>query len=164
MNSMFLMINDSGIEVHCSRCLVTIAEVISLKLIYCRCSLDSRIFIRIMICVMHYIENKKLFCESRNHCKRVLKEARSNYADTTRRSVASQLIGSCDFWRICNSILNSVKYTIPPLFNGPDVLKTYTDKANLFARNFSPLMMVPNIFPIFHLVLNRDLALRISQP
>ena len=33
------------------------------------------------------LENKKLFCDSRNHCKRVLKEARSNYADTTRRSV-----------------------------------------------------------------------------
>ena len=27
-----------------------------------------------------------------------------------------------------------------------------------------PLMMVPNSFPIFHLVLNRDLALRISSP
>ena len=74
-------------------------------------------------------ENKKLFCDSRNHCKRVLK--------ATRRSVASQLIGSRDFLRICNSVLNRGKYTIPPLFNSPGVLTTSTDKANLFASNFS---------------------------
>ena len=46
-------------------------------------------------------------------------------------------IGSRDFWRICNSVLNRGKSTIPPLFNGPEVLTTSTDKANLFARNFS---------------------------
>ena len=62
--------------------------------------------------------------------------ARSNYAETTRRSVASQLNGSPDFWRICNSVLNRGKSTIP-LFNGPEVLPISTDKANLFARNFS---------------------------
>ena len=38
-------------------------------------------------------ENKKLFCNSHNLCKKVLKDARSNYGKTTRRSVASQLIG-----------------------------------------------------------------------
>ena len=57
-------------------------------------------------------ENKKLVCDSRNHCKRVLKDAWSNYAETTRRSVASQLIGSRDLWRICNSVLNRRKSTI----------------------------------------------------
>ena len=44
-------------------------------------------------------ENKKLFCDSRNHCKKVLEDARSNYAEAT---VASKLIGSRDSWRICN--------------------------------------------------------------
>ena len=58
-------------------------------------------------------ENKKLFCDSRNHCKRVLKDARPKYTETTRHSVASQLIGSCDFWRICNSVLNRGMSTIP---------------------------------------------------
>ena len=52
-------------------------------------------------------------------------------------TIASQRIGSRDFWRICNSVLNRGKSTIPPLFNGPEVLTTSTDKANLFARNFS---------------------------
>ena len=37
-------------------------------------------------------EYKKLFCDSRDHCMKVLKDARSNYAESTRRSVASQLI------------------------------------------------------------------------
>ena len=78
-------------------------------------------------------KNKKLFCDSRNHCKKVLKDARFDYAKATRRSVASQLNGSCDFWRICNSINNSLPY----LFNGPEVLTTSIDKANLFSRNFS---------------------------
>ena len=81
-------------------------------------------------------ENKKLFCDSCNHCKRVLKDAISNYALKTCRSVLSQLISSHDFGRICNSVLNRRKSTIPLLFNGPEALTTSTDKANLFARNF----------------------------
>ena len=51
-------------------------------------------------------ECNKLFCDPRNHCKRVLKNDRSNYDETTHCSVASQLIESRDFWRICNSVLN----------------------------------------------------------
>ena len=82
-------------------------------------------------------ENKKLFNDARNCCKRVLEEAKSNYADATRRSIASQHIGSRDFWRISNSILNRGKSSIPPLFNGPEVLTSSKDKANLFAGKFS---------------------------
>ena len=37
-------------------------------------------------------ENKKVFSGVRNHCKRVLEEAKSNYADETRH-IASQHIG-----------------------------------------------------------------------
>ena len=59
------------------------------------------------------------FLYSRYHCKKILKDARSNYAEATLCYVASQLIGSHDFWRICNSLLTS------------------TNKTNLFARNFS---------------------------
>ena len=76
-------------------------------------------------------ENKKLCCDSRNHCKKVLKDARSNYAEATRCSVASQLIGSGAFWRICNSVLNRGKSTIPSLFNGTEVLTTSTGKARI---------------------------------
>ena len=51
--------------------------------------------------------------------------------------IVSQRIGHRDFWRICNSVLNRGKSTIPLLFNGPEVLTKSNDKANLFARNFS---------------------------
>ena len=42
-----------------------------------------------------------------------------------------------DFWRIANSVLNQGKSAIPPLFNGPEVLSSASDKAKLFAKNFS---------------------------
>ena len=46
-------------------------------------------------------------------------------------------LGSRDFWRIANSVLNKGKSAIPPLFNGPEVLSSASDKAKLFAKNFS---------------------------
>ena len=52
-------------------------------------------------------------------------------------SITSQKLGSRDFWRITNSVLNIGKSAIPPLFNGLVVLSSASDKANLFAENFS---------------------------
>ena len=46
-------------------------------------------------------------------------------------------LGSRDFWRIANSVLNKVKSAIPLLFNGPEVLSSASDKVKLFAKNFS---------------------------
>ena len=40
------------------------------------------------------------------------------------------------FWRIANSVLNKGKSAIPPLFYGPEVLSSASDKAKLFAKNF----------------------------
>ena len=42
-----------------------------------------------------------------------------------------------DFWRIANSVLSKGKSAIPPLFNKPDVLSSASDKAKLFAENYS---------------------------
>ena len=39
--------------------------------------------------------------------------------------------------RIANSFVNKGKSVIPPLFNGPEVLSSASDKAKLFAKNFS---------------------------
>ena len=69
-------------------------------------------------------DNKKRFSAVRNHCKRFLEEAKSK-----DQSVASQHIGSRDFWKISDSI--------PPLFNVPEVLTSSKDKADLFAWKFS---------------------------
>ena len=40
-------------------------------------------------------------------------------------------------WQIANSVLNKGKSGIPPLFNGLDILSSASDKAKLFAENFS---------------------------
>ena len=42
-----------------------------------------------------------------------------------------------DFWRIANGVLNKGKSAIPPLFIGPEVLSSASDKAKLFPKNFS---------------------------
>ena len=50
-------------------------------------------------------------------CKRVITEK----SVMLKQLVTLLQIGSRDFWRICNSVLNRGKSTIPPLFNGPEV-------------------------------------------
>ena len=54
-----------------------------------------------------------------------------------KESITSQKLGSCDFGQIAKSVLSKGKSAIPPLFNGPKVLSSVSDKAKLFAENFS---------------------------
>ena len=54
-----------------------------------------------------------------------------------QKSITSQKLGSRDFWRIANSVLNKGKSAIPPLFNRLEVLPSVSDKAKLFAEIFS---------------------------
>ena len=51
--------------------------------------------------------------------------------------ITSQKLGFRDFWRTANIVLNKDKSAIPPLFNGPEVLSSASDKAKLFPENFS---------------------------
>ena len=55
----------------------------------------------------------------------------------TKEFITSQKLGSRDFWQIANSVLNKGKSVIPPLFNSPEVFSSASDKAKLFAENFS---------------------------
>ena len=68
------------------------------------------------------------FRQASNCCKRVLEAAKLAYANK---------LGSRDFWQIANSILSKGKSAIPSLFSGPEVLSSASDKAKLFAENFS---------------------------
>ena len=77
------------------------------------------------------------FRQAINHCKRVLEAAKLAHANKTKESITSQKLGSRDFWRIANSVLNKGKFAIPPLFNGSEVLSSASDKAKLLAENFS---------------------------
>ena len=82
-------------------------------------------------------ESKVKFRQASNCCKRVLEAAKLAYTTKTKESITSQTLGSRDFWQIANSVLNKRKSAISPLFNGPEVLPSATDKAKLFAKNFS---------------------------
>ena len=82
-------------------------------------------------------DSKVKFRQASNRCKRVFKDAKFAYADKTKESITSQKLGSRHSWRIANSVLNKGKSAIPPLFNGSEVLSFASDKAKLFAENFS---------------------------
>ena len=82
-------------------------------------------------------DSKVKFREASNRCKRVLEAAKLTYANKTKESITSHKLGSRDFWQIANSVLNEGKSAIPPLFNGSEVLFSASDKAKLFAENFS---------------------------
>ena len=82
-------------------------------------------------------DSKRKFRQASNHCKRVLEAVNLAYANKTKESATSQKLGSRDFWRIANRVLNKSKSAIPPLFNGPEVLSFASDKAKLFAENCS---------------------------
>ena len=82
-------------------------------------------------------ESKVKFRQASNCCKRVLEAAKLAYANKTKESITSQKLGSRDLWRIANSILNKGKSAIRTLFKGLEVLSSASDKAKLFAENFS---------------------------
>ena len=82
-------------------------------------------------------DSKVKFRQASNYCIRVLEATKLSYANKTKESITSQKLDSRDFWRIANSVLNKGKSAIPPLFNGPEVLSSASDKAKLFAENFS---------------------------
>ena len=82
-------------------------------------------------------KSKVKFRQASNRCKRVLQAAKLAYANKTKESITSQKRGSRDFWRIASSVLNKGKSAIPPLFNCLEVLSSTSDKAKLFAENFS---------------------------
>ena len=82
-------------------------------------------------------ESKVKFRQASKHCQKVLEAAKLVYANKTKESITSQKLGSQDFWRSANNVLNKGKSAIPPLFNGPEVLSSASDKAKSFAENFS---------------------------
>ena len=82
-------------------------------------------------------ESKVNFRQDINRCKRVLEAAKLAYANEAKESINSQKLGSRDFWRNANSVLNNGKSAIPPLFNVPEVLSSASDKAKVFAEKFS---------------------------
>ena len=79
-------------------------------------------------------EFKVKFRQASNQYKRILKAAKLLLK---QEFITSQKLGSWDFWPIFNSVLNKGKYTTLLLLNGLEVLSSLSDKAKLFAKNFS---------------------------
>ena len=75
--------------------------------------------------------------ESSDRLVRVHEAGKLAYANKTKQPITSQKFGCQDFCRIANNILNKGKSAIPPLFNGLELLSSASDKAKLFAKNFS---------------------------
>ena len=82
-------------------------------------------------------EPKRKFRQASNHCKRVFEAAKLAYTNEIKESITSQKLGSQDFQQIANSVLNKGKSAIPSLFNNLEMLSSASDKAKLFAKNFS---------------------------
>ena len=94
-------------------------------------------------------ESEVNFRQASNRCKRVLEAVKLAYATKRKESITSQKLGSQNFWQIANSVLNQGKSAIPPLFNDPQVLSSASDKAKLFAKNFSKNSGVfLHVFPV----------------
>ena len=51
-------------------------------------------------------ESKVKFKQASNNCNRVLKAAKLAYDTKTKQSITFQKLGSRDFWRIANNLLN----------------------------------------------------------
>ena len=68
--------------------------------------------------------------------QRVLETTTLAYANKIEESIDSQKLDS-EFWQTADSVLKKGKSAITPLFNSPGVLSSASDKAKLFAENFS---------------------------
>ena len=81
--------------------------------------------------------NRTSFRTASNRCKYILNQAKTNYADLIQSRIKSESLGTREFWRITNKVMNRGKPSIPTIVNGPEILSSSSDKAVLFAQMFS---------------------------
>ena len=95
----------------------------------CACAIDHRNPIFRLYRMGKSSDSKAKFRKASHRCKNVLEAAKLANANKTKESITSQ--------KTANSDLNKGKSTIPPVFNGPEMLSSASDKGKLFAENFS---------------------------
>ena len=96
--------------------------------------------------------NRASFRKARNDCEKVLKAAESRYIESTKSKISDQTLGSKDFWRILNSVLNRGKSSVPPLVSGSQIIQSSKGKAEVFATMFAEhcrLSSAPKFPPYF---------------
>lgn len=85
-------------------------------------------------------DNLALYKAARRYCKETIHQAKSRYASYVRESIASQKLGSKDFWRIYNSVTNRNKSSIPALRQdevSTSMATSSADKAELLCKQFA---------------------------
>ena len=108
-----------------------------------------------------FSESKVKFLQASNPCKRILEATELAYANEKKECITSQNLDCRDFLRIANSVLSKSKSVIPPLFNSLEALSSASDKAKLFAKNFSKASYLNNSgisLPIFSSRTNQKLC------
>ena len=83
-----------------------------------------------------HLYQKDKSSDSKVKLRQASNHSKLTYANKTKESVTSQKHGFHDFWQIADIVLNKGKSDIPPLYNGPEVLCSASDKAKLFAEKF----------------------------
>jgi len=86
------------------------------------------------------IKNKRLFIDTH---RKTIQNARKNYQESVIAKISTQKLGSCDFWKIFNSVSNKGKSAIPPLFDGFNVVTSACDKSELLASTFAHNCSLP---------------------
>ena len=82
-------------------------------------------------------ESKIKFRHTSNCCKEFLKLPKLHMLIKKKESITSQKFDFWEFWQIANSVLNKSKSDLFLLFSSLDVQFSASDKAKLFAKNFS---------------------------
>ena len=68
----------------------------------------------------------------------VLRNAKDSYAASIQSRIENERLGSREFWKITNKVLNRGKTSVgPTVINGPELLSSASDKAKLFATNIA---------------------------
>ena len=81
-------------------------------------------------------DSKVKFRQASNHCKRVLEAAKLAHANKTKESILPRNLILVTFGDLL-IVSQQGKSAIPLLFNHQEVLSSASDKAQLFAENFS---------------------------
>ena len=81
--------------------------------------------------------NRQKYIEARSNCKKEIATAKREFTETTKKRIEAQKLGTRDFWKIYNSVVNNGQSTIPPLSNNHEVVCSATEKANMLASRFA---------------------------
>lgn len=83
-------------------------------------------------------KNLSSFKAARRNCRKVILQAKERYSKHVRKSIATQKLGSKDFWRICNSVLKRNKSSLPSLsLDSENMAVSSADKAELLCLEFA---------------------------